>query len=107
MSDTIRARLVLRSPSGDSVLGAGERLTAQNVGRYEANADTVREAREKLTGLGFRVVEEGPTGIAFSGDADRFEEVFGTPAAAPIPVPQELAGVAAGVVLPSTPELFP
>jgi hypothetical protein len=107
MGDTIRARLVLRSPSGDSVLDAGERVTADNVGQYEANADTVREAREMLMSLGFRIVDEGPTGIAFTGDADRFEDVFGTPAAAPIPVPKELSGVAAGVVLPHTPELFP
>jgi hypothetical protein len=99
--------LILRSATGDSALGAGERLTADNVRRYEATADTVREAREKLTSLGFRVVDEGPTGIAFTGDPDRFEDVFGTPAAVRIPVPEELAGVAAGVVLPSTPELFP
>lgn len=88
-------------------MGSGDRLTADTVGRYEANADTMREAREKLTSLGFHIVDEGPTGIAFTGDADRFENVFGTPTAAPIPVPQELAGVAAGVVLPNTPELFP
>jgi hypothetical protein len=82
-------------------------MTADNVGQHQASPETVREAREKLTSLGFRIVDEGPIGIAFTADADLFEDVFGPPAEAPIAVPQDLAGVAAGVVLPRAPELFP
>src|SRR4051812_28445707 len=107
MSATVRARLILRSRSGDAPPGADERAAAGDADRYEASPETVREARQTLQRLGFRVVEESPAGIAFSGDADRFEEVFGTPAEAPIAVPEELAGVAAGVVLARRPELFP
>jgi hypothetical protein len=91
MNGTVRARLILRSPSGDP----------------PGDAETVRVAREALKSLGFRVVEESPAGIAFSGDADRFEEVFGSPAETPIAVPAELADVATDVVLPRRPETFP
>jgi hypothetical protein len=85
MNDTVRARLTLRS----------------------ASAETVRDARLRLERLGFRVVDEGPAGIGFTGDAERFEEVFGAPREAPVVIPEELADVAAAIVFPRGPELFP
>jgi hypothetical protein len=107
MSATVRARLILRPQSGDPEPGAGQRVAADDADRSVANPETVHVARETLKRLGFRVVEESPAGIAFSGDAARFAEVFGPPAEAPIAVPEELAGVATGVVVPERPELFP
>ena len=86
MADTVRARLLLEDP---------------------APPEAIRDARNALTALGFDVAAEDPAGIAFAGDRERFEQVFGSPAATPIPVPDELAGVATGVVLPRSPELFP
>jgi|SRR5919108_3950507 hypothetical protein len=98
MSETVRARLILRSPSGDSVLEEGAE---------PASPATVRDAREGLIGLGFRVHAADRTGIAFEGKAERFTAHFGDPATTPLAVPDELAGVAADVVIPRTPELFP
>jgi hypothetical protein len=86
VADTIRARLLLRDP---------------------ATPETVRDAREILIKLGFRVAQEDPSGIAFEGDREWFTELFGSPAATPLAVPDELSGVATGVVLPRSPELFP
>jgi hypothetical protein len=107
MSATVRARLILRPQSGDPQLDASQRVVADDADRNAASPETVRVARETLKRLGFRVVEESLAGVAFSGDADRFAEVFGPPAEAPIAVPEELAGVAAGVVVPERPELLP
>jgi hypothetical protein len=86
VAETIRARLLLDDP---------------------APPEAIRDARKALTGLGFHVAAEDPAGIAFEGDRERFEQVFGSPAATPLAVPDELAGVATGVVLPRSPELFP
>jgi hypothetical protein len=86
VADTVRARLLLRDP---------------------APPEAISRARHALSTLGFRVVAEDPAGIAFEGDRERFEQVFGSPAATPLAVPDELAGVATGVVLPRSPELFP
>jgi hypothetical protein len=98
MTDTVRARLILRSPSGGSVLDEGAE---------PAIPETIRDARQALIGLGFHVAAEDPTGLAFAGDAERFKRLFGDPATTPLIVPDELAGVAAGVVIPRSPELFP
>jgi|SRR5215218_2404419 len=98
MHDTLRARLILRSPSGDSVLDEGAE---------PASSETIRNARQLLIGLGFAVVAEDPSGISLEGDAERFKRLFGDPATTPLVVPDELAGVAAGVVIPRSPELFP
>ncbi|HEX5617508.1 MAG TPA: hypothetical protein VFX51_03765 [Solirubrobacteraceae bacterium] len=86
MADTVRARLLLQDP---------------------APPEAISHARKTLTALGFQVAAEDPAGIAFEGDRERFEQVFGSPAATPLAVPDELAGVATGVVLPRSPELFP
>jgi len=72
----------------------------------EAVPETIRDARRLLLDLGFNVIAEDPTGIAFEGDAERFNRVFGSPGTTPLAVPDELTGVAAGVVLPRSPELF-
>lgn len=98
MSDTVRARLILRSPSGGSVLDEDAE---------PATPETIRDARRASVGLGFHVVAEDPTGIAFEADAERFKRLFGDPATTPLAVPDELAGVAADVVIPRSPELFP
>jgi hypothetical protein len=86
VAETIRARLLLQDP---------------------APPEAIRDARNALTGLGFHVAAEDPAGIAFEGDRERFEQVFGSPAATPLVVPDELAGVATGVVLPRSPDLYP
>ena len=85
MGDTVRARLIAEP----------------------ASPETIRDARRRLIELGFHVEAEDPGGIAFDGDAERFRQVFGDPAAPELVVPDELASVAAGVVIPRSPELFP
>jgi predicted TIM-barrel fold metal-dependent hydrolase len=82
-------------------------VRARAVLHPDAGPEAARQAARILAELGFDVVQEDAGGVAFAGDAERFEQVFGTPAAASVPVPAELSGVAASIVIPRRPELFP
>jgi subtilisin family serine protease len=68
------------SPRGpQNLFEASEAITAENVHRYRSDPTDIAAAREELTKLGFRVVQEGSTTISIAGSPKRFKEAFGVP----------------------------
>jgi Subtilase family len=66
------------SPRGPANLfQATEAITAENVDRYRSSSQDIAAAREEMSKLGFRVVQEGETTITIAGPPKRFKEVFG------------------------------
>lgn len=106
MSKPVIAEVVVRAPDGSSILDAPGPVTEETVDRYRASDETSAEAAARLEALGIDVLGRGPTGLTISAERELFERTFGT-ATHPITVPEELADLIAGVVLPERPELHP
>jgi hypothetical protein len=69
-----------------------------------------------LSELGFRIVQVGPRGVGFEGDAQLFQQVFqvslqptpnGMTYSSPPQLPTPLADLKASVYFPTKPEFFP
>jgi hypothetical protein len=106
VTEPIIAEVVVRARDGSSILDAPGAITEETIDRYRASEETRAEAAARLEALGFDVLGSGPTGLTISAERELFERTFGT-ATAPITVPEELADLIAGVVLPERPELHP
>jgi hypothetical protein len=129
MAETVTAQVILRSPAGTSVLDTQEAITAENVAKYRVGKEVIAEATKKLEGLGFQVLQAGPTNLTISGNKALFERIFQTSleaqstevmgtktsgaeaayyrATEPIKVPDELSSQVAAVALPTPPKFFP
>jgi hypothetical protein len=106
MAETVIAEVVVRAPDGSSILDAPSPVTEETIGRYRASEEANAEAAARLEALGIDVVGRGPTGVTISADREVFERTFGA-ATDPVAVPEELADLIAGIVLPERPELYP
>lgn len=92
----VLAEVVLRSPSGTSLLDAGERLDAASVARHTPDAAALGEAAARLADSGFEVVRSGPVTLTVRGEREALDRL-----------PAELPDLVAGVTYPEAPELFP
>jgi len=104
VGETVIAEVVVRAPDGSSILDAPGPITEETVDRYRPSDETTAEAAARLEALGVEVLGKGPTGLTISAEREVFERTFGT-VTGPIAVPEELADLVAGVVLPERPEL--
>jgi hypothetical protein len=117
----VTAEVVLRPPAGRSLLRSEPNSSVRPV-EDPAVQRVIADASERLRGLGFDVLREGPVSLTVSGDRTLFDRVFQTHIeagrknvlgptvhGAEIPfhtssdkprVPRELASVVEDVVLP-------
>jgi hypothetical protein len=105
MSGDVVAEVIVRAPDGTSILDAPEAVTEETIARYRASEESMSQVAVLLEAEGIDVVARGPTGLTISADEETLARVFRS-ARAPT-VPEELADLVAGVVLPERPELFP
>jgi hypothetical protein len=106
MDETVIAEAVVRAPDGSSILDVAGPVTEETIGRYRASEEAIAEAAARLEALGIKVVARGATGLTISAARELFERTFGT-ARDGIAVPEELADLIAGIVLPERPQLYP
>lgn len=124
MATIVTAEVILRSPDGRSILEAAEGVTVASIEKYRPGKKTIDEACEKLTTLGFEVVQIGVVSITISGERTTFERVFRTKLDRPvrgapgdqraiyqnrysIRIPEELQSQVAAVSFPIPPEFHP
>jgi hypothetical protein len=129
MSELVTAEVILRSADGTSILDAQEGITAANIAEYQVGKEVIEEASEKLTSLGFRVLQTGPVSLTISADKELFQRVFQAKiephstdlmdtkvrgvettyyeAVQPVDIPEEFSSLVADVVLPTPPMFFP
>lgn len=114
--ENVKAQVVLRAASGQSLLQADTPLTAATIDSYRPAPATVTQARKWLRAAGFSVSESG-IGLSISGPQPLFERTFGTAlepdrhlgffrAEKPLTVPPQWQLCIEAVVLPEPPELF-
>jgi hypothetical protein len=106
MAETVVAQVVVRAPDGSSILDAVGPVTEETIDRYRASDEAIAAVAERLEEHGLDVMARGPTGLTASAERPTFERLFGV-GTDPIAVPEELADLVAGIVLPEQPELYP
>ncbi len=113
MSAQVAAQVVLRS--------ADLPVTSENVDEVSVDEGTIERVTAELRRLGLTVGPTGPTSISITATPTLFEQVFSTRleqrqaasgivefvAPVPIRIPDSLAKLVEGVVLPQSPELLP
>ncbi len=128
MTTKVIAEVVLRSASGASILQDEGVITSDNISKYQAAPETIDNASEALTKLGFEVPQRSSISLTVSGDKELFERTFKTrlqettqetvvsgfrdesknyfEAAEPLQIPEELADLIEGVAF-SMQHIFP
>ena len=108
--DAMTAQIVVKRADGRSILDTNKAITAQTLKDLAVEPERMEAARRRLEGLGFKVGVGDATGLSVQGPVERFRTVF---AVGPddverdADIPDDLADLIAGVVVPRAPEFFP
>ncbi|WP_017303924.1 S8 family serine peptidase [Spirulina subsalsa] len=74
----IYAEAVIRSQSGESLLSSAEAVTQDNVEDFYGDRTALETARQRLSELGFEVLEEGSFSLTIAAPAEVYEQSLHT-----------------------------